>query len=221
MNKVKFYDLTQPIYHNCPSFPTYAPVIVSRDFCSVQNGYNAETVTFSTHTVTHIDTPYHLFDDKETVDRVPLDRFAGWGVFIDLRPIEPDTAIGVEHLQPHLSKIEPGDVVMLDTGWWEKRGFNEDYLHRFPYLDRPGAKLLADAGAKVVGIDSISIGGWGSREKARPSHEELLGRGIIIIETVRFPEEIMDGRKHFVTAFPLLLLGVGGCPARVVAYDFD
>jgi kynurenine formamidase len=221
MKKVKFYDLTQPIYHNCPSFPTYAPVVVNQDYRSVLNGFNAETVTFSTHTVTHIDTPYHLYDDGETVDKVPLDRFAGPGVFIDLRPMEPDAVIGVQQLQPHLSKIEPGDVVLLNTGWWQKRGFNKEYLYQFPYVDEAGAKLLADAGAKAVGLDSISIGGWGSREKARPAHEVLLSRGIIVIETVRFPEEIMDGRKHFVSAFPLLLLGAGGCPARVVAYDFE
>jgi kynurenine formamidase len=47
-----------------------------------------------------------------------------------------------------------------------------------------------------------------------------LARRILLIGEINFTEEIMDGRKHYVMAFPLLLPGAGGSPVRLVAVDF-
>ena len=131
----------------------------------------------------------------------------------------PDTAISADLLKPFKDRIEPGDFVMMNTGWGAKRAIAEDYLFHWPYVDASGAEFLIGAGVKGVGIDGLSVGGWGA-EKARPCHLALLAKKIVLIEEVFFPEAIMDGKKHFVMAFPLPLQGCGGSPVRLVAADF-
>ena len=80
---------------------------------------------------------------------------------------------------------------------------------------------MAEAGVRAVGTDTLSLGGWGAPEKGCPCHLVLLKNDIVIIEEINYPEAVMDGKKRFVTAFPLLLKGGSGCPVRVVAYDFE
>ena len=216
----KFYDLTQPIYHDCPGWPTYPPVSSTRDYRRAVDGFNAETLTLNTHTGTHVDVPFHFYDDGDTIEKVPLDKFAGPGVFIDLRgEVGPDAAIDEAVLSPYKDRIEPGDLALLNTGWSAKRSISEEYLFHWPYVDGSGAEFLIGLGVKAVGVDGLSVGGWGA-EKARPCHLALLAKGIVLIEEINFPEEVMDGKKRFVMGFPLLLPGHGGSPVRLVAVEF-
>ena len=92
-------------------------------------------------------------------------------------------------------------------------------MRKWPYVDGPAATFFRDKGVKAVGIDSISLGGYGSKEKAQPCHEILLGAGILIIEEVFFPDEVMDGKKRPVSAFPLKIVQGSASPIRLVAYD--
>ena len=221
MKPVKLYDLSQPIYHNCPGWPEYSPTVVTRDYSSPINGFNAETITLNTHTATHIDVPYHFFDSGKTIESFSLDAFSGDAVFMDLRGLAAGSPIEAENLKPFLDKVRPGDIAVLNTGWGEKRAQTAEYLFEWPYLAKSGAEALLGAGVKGVGIDALSLGGWGSPDKGRPCHEVLLGAGLFIIEELRIPEEVLDGKRRWFTAFPLFLQGCGGAPARAVLYEFE
>jgi kynurenine formamidase len=215
----KFHDLSQPLYHDCPGWPSYPPVNCTRDYRRAIDGFNAETVKFNTHTGTHIDVPFHFYDDGETIDKFPLEKFAGPGAFLDLRGlVKADTPISADLLKPFKSRLSPGDFAMLNTGWSAKRANTEEFLFHWPYVDASGADFLIEAGVKAVGIDGMSVGGWGP-EKARPCHLAFLAKKIVLIEEVFYPEAVMDGQKRLVMAFPLLLAGAGGSPVRLVAMD--
>ena len=215
----KVMDLSQPIYHNCPGWADYAPARISADYIRVKDGFNAETVQFNTHTGTHIDVPYHFFDDGKTIDQVSPELFMGTAAFLDLRYKEADSPIGVEDLKPLADQFKGAEIVVLNTGWGQKRGMTEEYYFKWPYLDGPGAQFLLAQKIRAVGCDTLSIGGWGSPEKGRPCHEALLGAGAIIIEEMLIPEAVMDKKQRLISFFPLLLKGCGGSPVRAVAYD--
>ncbi len=218
----RLYDLTQPIYHNCPGWPGQRLATVTWRYQQVNDKFNAEYVDFNTHTATHVDVPYHFLADGKTLEQVPLDAFAGPAVFMDLRnTVKPDTAITPGDLKPHMSRVAKGDIVILCTGYGMKYGFSHEYLHTYPYLGGPAAELLAEAGARLVGTDALSLGGWGSEEKGHPCHLALLPKGICILEGLFVPEAILDGKKRYFTCFPLLINGCGGAPARAVVYDFE
>jgi len=80
--------------------------------------------------------------------------------------------------------------------------------------------MLVQLGVAGVGIDALSIGGWGGAENGEPAHVALLGAGKVIIEELNVPDELA-GRRLFLTAFPVLLHGCGGAWTRAVAWELD
>ncbi len=217
----RIWDLSQPVAHDGPAWAEYDPPTITHNYRRAAEGFNAETLTLNTHTGTHVDVPFHFDDDGATVDQLPPSAFAAPAVFIDLRDrIGAGQPIGSEQLEPLPDLLAPGDMAVLVTGWGQRRGVTEEYLKRWPYLDGSGAELLVAREVSGVGIDALSIGGWGGPEKGEPSHTVLLGNGKVIIEELRVPDELL-GRRAFLTAFPVLLAGCGGAWTRAVAWELD
>src|SRR5665213_1187543 len=212
----KIYDLSQPIFHNAPQWAQYDPASVTLEYTIAMNGFNAEHVELMTHTGTHVDVPFHVILAGATIDQIPLEQFMGRALCVDVRGLSPGSAIGREQLAPHAATIAKDDIVLLNTGWGEKRGLTTEYLTAWPYLDSPAAEFLVLLGIKGVGTDGLSIGGWGDPAKGRPAHAALLGAGKFVIEDMRIPDALMDGKKRVFCAFPILLKGCGGAWVRAV-----
>jgi kynurenine formamidase len=217
----KLYDLSHPLYHNCPGWPDFDVPVLNVDYNCALDGFNAETMTMNMHTGTHVDAPFHFIQEGRPLDQMPIDAFAGPSVVFDLREkVKPDSPITDEMLKPFMDQVQKGDIVLLCTGYGQKRGINKAYLHEYPYLGGPGAELLAAAGVKGVGTDTLSIGGYGSAEKACPAHLALLSKDLLIVEELCFPPEVLDGKRRYFTAFALKMKGCGGAPARAVLFEF-
>ena len=217
------YDLSQPVFTNCPQYPDQnpRPAAIRLFYMQAVQGVNKEIVEISTHTGTHCDAPYHFFDDGSTIDQIPLGTYVGPATIVDLRgktagaPIEPDD------LRPAATSIEPGDIVLLNTGWGHKRALTPEFLREWPYLSGPGAEYLLERGVKGVGIDAVSLGGYDDPAKANPAHQALLGAGKFIVEELYIPDAVMDGKKRLFCAAPVKLRGCGGAWTRAMLWDFD
>jgi kynurenine formamidase len=217
----RMWDLSQPVAHDGPAWAEYDPPVITRNYRLAAEGFNAETLHLNTHTGTHVDVPYHFDDGGPSVDQLPLNAFTAPAAFLDLRDgVAAGEAIDETQLRPLLELIEPGDIAVLTTGWGQRRGASEEYLKGWPYLNGEGARALLEREIAGVGIDALSIGGWGGAEKGAPSHEALLGAGKIVIEELLIPDELL-GRRLFLTAFPVLLEGCGGAWTRAVAWELD
>lgn len=215
----RMWDLSQPIAHDGPAWAEYDPPVITHNYRRSAEGFNAETVHMNTHTGTHVDVPYHFDDSAASIERMPLEAFAGPAAFLDLRAVvRPGEPVGRAELEPVLDQLEPGDFAILATGWGERRASSEEFLKRWPYLDGEGAEALLERAVDGVGIDALSIGGWGGPEQGEPSHVALLSAGKVIIEDLRIPEVLL-GRRCFLTAFPVLLEGCGGAWTRAVAWE--
>ena len=82
----KLIDLSHPLAHGQLNFP-FDPkisVLVHNTIASI--GYNMTQISMATHQGTHLDVPYHFYDDGKTVDQMPLDRFYGPAALVDLAP---------------------------------------------------------------------------------------------------------------------------------------
>jgi arylformamidase len=217
----RMWDLSQPVAHDGPCWPEQTPPQVRRTERAAIGGFNVETIEMTDHTGTHVDAPFHHDDDAATIDQIPIERFAGPALFMDLREqVEPAMEIGPAQLDSWLGELRPGDFAILVTGWGDKRGLTEEFLKRWPYLGGDGARLLLDHGVAGVGIDALSIGGWGGPEKGVPAHQVLLDAGKPIFEELHVPDPLA-GRRAFLTAFPVLLEGCGGAPVRAVAWEVE
>ncbi len=221
MNPKRIYDLSQPVYANCPQYPDKnpRPVQIRLLYSLAVNGVNKEIVELSTHTGTHCDAPFHFFDDGKTIDEIPLEAFVGPGAVLDLRFKEPGSVIAREDVVRFADHIQPGDVVLLNTGGGHRRANTKAFLTEYPYLSGEAAEYLADRGVKGVGIDAVSLGGYDDPSKAGPPHRALLGRGAFIVEELYFPDEVMDGEKRLFCAVPIKLRGCSGAWTRAMLWE--
>lgn len=142
----------------------------------------------TTHTGSHLDAPLHKIAGGKSISDLPLGTFVGPARIADLRGLAPNAAITPSLLAPRLKGIAAGEIVLLATGWGDRRAKTEEWLYRSPYVDPAGAQWLVERGVRAVGIDHYSIGGSGP-ENAE-THTILLGAGLWVVEDLRFPAEV-------------------------------
>jgi arylformamidase len=224
-------DLSHTLRIAMPVWPTHPAIKFSYAKRIEIDNYTLTRVDcMTTHTGTHVDAPFHFLPRGKTIDEIEVSRFVGMGVVLDLSFKKSGEEITKDDLQRHDFKIRKGDVLMLYTGWGRKYGINEDYLFLWPHLCTEAADYLASKRIKAVGIDALSIAGWGETVPAHgpvaksPSsevHEKLLSKSILIIEELTNLDLVLmkarGGRALFVFA-PLSFAGAEAGPCRALAF---
>ena len=218
----RIHDLSQPVFSNCPQYPddNPRPARIDSFYMLAVEGVNKEIVRLSTHTGTHCDAPFHFFEDGPTIDQIPLETYIGPGTILDLRRKPLRSAIEVADLEPLAGRIDPGDIVLLNTGGGQRRANTKAFLTEYVYLSGAGAQFLVDRGVKGVGIDAVSLGGYNDPAHSGPPHKILLGNGKFIVEDLFFPDEVMDERKRLFVTAPVKLQGCGGGWTRAALWEF-
>jgi arylformamidase len=161
------------------------------------------------NTGTYVDSPFHRFADGVDLAALELERLADLdGLVID--------ATGRGHsLGPDLftRRDVRGKAVLIRTGH-DAHWATPAYFEGHPFLTGAAAQWLRDAGAVLVGIDSLNIDD--TRDGTRPVPTCLLGAGIPIAEHLcnlsALPAE--GFRFH---AAPVKFRGVGTFPVRAYA----
>jgi arylformamidase len=214
---MRFIDLSQPIFDAGPNCPAHPPVRSEVSSDHVRGAWHWETLTLASHTGSHVDAPLHKIAGGAAIDELPLERFAGPAYIADLRPLEPEALITAEMLAAALPPALPRDsIVLMSTGWGDIRERSDVWLHRSPKLTPAGAQWLADREIRGLGVDHWGIGGW-DRENDAAVHTILLGRGIWIVEELRFPAEVYDlPMPQTFIALPINLKGHSGAWCRPV-----
>ena len=217
----RIYDLSQPVFNNCPQYPDTnpRPAAIHLMYMLAVQGVNKEIVKISTHTGTHCDAPYHFFEDGQTIDQVPLETYIGNATVLDLRGKRPGEFIERADIECLGAQIAPGDIVLLNTGGGHSRANTARFLTEYVYLSGEAAQELVDRGVKGVGIDAVSLGGYNDPGKAAPPHRIMLGHGKFIVEELYFPDEVMDGKKRLFVAAPIKLQGCSGAWARAMLWE--
>jgi arylformamidase len=129
------------------------------------------------NTGTYLDSPYHRFADGADLAALPLAAVADLPAVVVRLADSGGRGIGPQALAtPDLA----GAAVLLHTGW-DRHWGTEVYGDPAPFLTEPAAKLIVEAGARLVGIDSVNIDDAHSGGQ-RPAHSILLDAGIPVLE---------------------------------------
>lgn len=153
--------------------------------------YNLSSVSMCTHTGTHIDAPFHYFDDGAKIDEMPLSRFYGPCTVVTISGLI--TGEDMEQILPHCRK-----KVLL-------RGEGEVFL-------TPSAVfVMSDYGINLVGTDGLSLA---QADDEFEIHRELFLHDILIIECLDL-SGVNDG-NYILSAFPIKLGSLEAAPARAV-----
>jgi arylformamidase len=204
----RIFDISVPIVNGGVVYPGN-PEIRLEPASELSKGAssNLTRLTFGSHTGTHVDAPKHFFDSGSTVDRLPLTALIGPARVLAFG----DDVMSVTAAHLKQSKLEGAERILIRTrnsGFIKDRQFHPDYT----YLAPDGAEYLASLGAKLVGVDYLSVEQFHSGHHR--THRTLLERGIVIVEGLDL-SEITPGEYAF-CCLPLRLEGLDGAPARAV-----
>jgi arylformamidase len=213
------YDLAQPHYNDGPQFPDQPPNSTLYQQLAAVKAATVERCHYMTHSASHVDAPFHYLPQLRCIHELPLGHFYGPCVALDLRPLEPSHPISSEDLRKHESLILPGIFVLLKTGWGDKRANTREFLTQWPYMSGDGAQYLLDRGVKGMGIDVLSTGGYGDYHVEADAHMVLLGAEKLLLEDIRIPDELLDGKRRHFAAFPILIANAGGSWVRPIVWD--
>jgi kynurenine formamidase len=162
------------------------------------------------NTGTYLDSPFHRFADGMDLSELPLRILASLdGVVIRVsqsgeRAIRPEVLAGTD---------VAGRAVLFHTGW-DRHWRTDHYFEGHPFLTGSTAEYLVEAGAALVGIDSLNIDDIA--DGYRPVHTALLGAGIPIVEHMTALGEIPDTGFRF-SAVPAKVRKFGTFPVRAYA----
>ena len=159
------------------------------------------------NTGTYLDSPFHRYAAGKDVSELPLERLANLdGVVV---PADPSSgrAIGPAAFLGHDLR---GKAVLVRTGW-DRHWRTDRYFEGHPFLTRDAAEYLLEAGAALVGIDSLNIDDTG--DLSRPVHSRLLAGEVPIVEHLRGLGRLPgDGFRFF--AVPVKVKNMGTFPVR-------
>ena len=167
---------------------------------------NVSMLHFGSHTGTHLDAPLHFIDGAAGVDTLPLDVLIGPALVAAI-----DTGGTID--RAHLTRLPlDGHTRLLlktsNSALWDRPGFARDYVA----LSEDGAAFLLERGIRLVGVDYLSIEGFGA--EGHRVHRALLGAGVTILEGLDF-RPVTPGVYELI-CLPLRIAGGDGSPCRAV-----
>ncbi|MGN8552982.1 UNVERIFIED_CONTAM: cyclase family protein [Microbacterium sp. SLM126] len=215
-------DLSHPIRAGLVTYPGLpAPEItphLTREDSRVKYAPGTEfamdILTMIGNTGTYLDSPFHRY--AEGPDLAGLELSSLVGLRADVFHLEDAWTPERRGIRPETlaDRDVRGAAVLLHTGW--DRWFGRpEYGAGAPFLTGEGAQWLIDAGAALVGIDSLNIDDTESGGE-RPAHSLLLGAGVHVVEHLTNLGELPPRGARF-TAAPPAVEGFGTFPVRAFA----
>ena len=242
---LQMVELNHEWGHGVPSYPGQDDVRMFRGVKHGQHGVQAYKINTVMHTGTHMNAPLHLVQRAADLARIPIDRFFGNGVVLNI-PKKSYEVIMAKDLESASSKVQQGDIVVIVTGWHHKYADALEYYGESPGLSKDAAQWLVQKDCKLVGVDMPQIdhplatslgphrGGplmnrlVGNYQKATGldpkkehpdwniAHRTLLGAGIPTIEQVGGDVDVLAGKRATFAATPWKFEYGDACPVRFV-----
>lgn len=229
-------DLTHPFDETAIYWPTARQFSLEQVSHRTTDGgffYAANNICLAEHGGTHIDAPIHFYEDRHTVDEIPLQRLMGPGILVDVTQQAAknrDYQVNVDDFKAW--EKENGQqindvIVLLRTGfgkhWPDKarymgtseRGAGAVPRLHFPGLDPKAAEWLTRRrNIKAIGLDTPSVD-YGQSTRFQ-SHVTLFKHNIPAFENVAKLEKL-PAKGFTVIALPMKIKGGSGGPLRIVA----
>jgi kynurenine formamidase len=159
------------------------------------------------NTGTYLDSPFHRYASGKDLSQLPLERLANLDGVVIAADLSKGRAVGRAAFQ---GRDLRGRAVLVRTGW-DAHWRTDQYFEGHPFLTRDAAEYLVDAGAALVGIDSLNIDN--TDDMTRPVHSLLLAAEVPIVEHLRGVDQLPPAGFRFF-AVPVKVKNMGTFPVR-------
>jgi arylformamidase len=172
--------------------------------------FQIDHISLVGNTGTYVDSPFHRYASGTDLAGLPLERLADLPIAV--ARLTGSARRGIEVTALAALPVQ-GCAVLLHTGWDAHWG-TPSYGDAAPFLTGAAARWLVDAGAALVGIDSVNIDD--TSDATRPAHSALLAAGVPVLEHLTGLDQLpaTGARLH---AAPLRIERFGTFPVRAYA----
>ena len=214
----RLIDVSHTVEHGMVTYKGFpAPIVcdwLSREASRAKYGHGTEfqigKIEMIANTGTYLDSPFHRYANGKDLAELPLASLANLECLV-VR-VDPAAGPAIDQVPLKASQVA-GRAVLFHTGW-DRHWRTDAYFEGHPHLTERAAQWLADAGAAMVGIDSLNIDSVATGD--RPVHTVLLGREIPIVEHLCGLSALPDSGSRFF-AVPVKVKGLGTFPVRAFA----
>lgn len=214
-------DLSHRLTEDLAAIPTYPRPSFGKWRQMPDYVANITRMNMVVHHGTHLDAPNHFIIDGPSFDQVPLNRLYGPGVVWSF-DVPEYGLIDVPDLERARPQVQPGDIVLFDTGWASR--VEDPSYSRHASLTPDAAQWLVGQRVKMIGVDFATPDLAPSNRPAEgfnwPVHHTLLPHGILIAEHVNNLPALSGHRIEAMFAGLSIIESDGG-PVRALARQVD
>jgi arylformamidase len=176
---IKIIDITRELNEDIKIYEGDPPFLLENFYTVENNGFAIARLSMGTHTGSHIDAPSHVIPGGKNVRDIPLSQLVGECILVEKNSM----------------KVPSGIKKVIIKGSDEKSG----------RITENQARRLVDAGIRLLGTNSISIG-------SDEVHKILLSEGCSILEYLDLAKA-ETGTVYMLCAMPLKI-SADGSPVR-------
>lgn len=171
-------------------------------------------VTFSTHSGTHIEFPYHHWENGVGPADYPLQNLIGDAVVLDFSNKANGEAITLGELQAQADRVQEGDIVFIRTDM--DQFYRTELWNDQPHLTEEALDwLISTKKPPVIGTDAAGFEVPGT--DYQPNHLMMFKNNMAMVESATNLAAVGEDR---VTMFilPLAIENIEACPVRIIAF---
>jgi len=208
-------DKNTPTYGNRNKFNLYKKSSILNG--SVANDSFIETTV---HIGTHIDMPYHFYENGQTIEDFDVEYFYFNNVlFLELNPNDFLIKDELIDLLKEIDNKDSYDSIIVKTGicykrkkeifWKENYGFHPEVAY---YIRENFPKV------RIFGFDSISVSSFANRMIGREAHRAFLhpAKPILLIEDMNLLKINKDNKIKSMLIAPLRISKCDGIPCTII-----
>ena len=221
MSEDKIY-LSYPLNNNTPTYGNRTRVAVSKLKSTAEGStVNESMISLPLHSGTHIDFPYHFFENGTKHDSFSAD----FWFFENILLIEIDqTNLIIEsQLINKLEKVNHKneyELLLIKTGASNYRNEPEYWKHNFGLSPKIAFYLRENfKQVRAVGMDFISLSSYQHSSIGKEAHLEFLNpkSPILVIEDMNFSQISAITRFKGIVILPLRIDEADGSPVTCIA----
>ena len=193
------YDISQPLFE-CDLFPgDKRPVRQIRETIKSGNVCNITGIEMSVHNGTHVDAPYHFYDEGKTIDEIDLNKF-----------------VGICYVLEYNGDIGKDDAKkFIETAKNNNPGSERKILVKGDAtVTLEAAEVFAEAKLDLYGNESQTVGPLSGPAAV---HRVMLNEEIVLLEGIRL-SKVKEG-AYMLNCAPLNLSNSDGSPCRALLFD--